>query len=259
MTTTACLPECRCVCPDLYEGHRPSGHAGSEYEHHAPGCPNGPRAPQAECYHCKTCREQCAPRTGQPICCNCKSPLTAPQAEDGGKVETWDNTTMCFGNDCPNCKRERKKKPAPSEQPRMAAGDGPKQGSEEPVDFAAAGNYANSEWWKLKPPATVCDEREGNLARAYLARGAELAAADQNLKTMLQTAGDEAARQLAEKDKRIEALETELSLAVVPDDHEAEERAVLQAELAAAREEVSAEKDRADKAEQRVRELEAQL
>lgn len=95
---------------------------------------------------------------------------------------------------------------------------------------------------------------------------AELAAADQNLKTMLQAAGDEAARQLAEKDKRIEALETELSLAVVPDDHEAEERAVLQASLAAAREEIAengalciklaAEKARADKAEQRVRELE---
>lgn len=238
-----CLPECERNCWSGQDKHAYGCPVAAllylDLKEPAPAPATEPKQSIFKCYHCKTCRKQCAPKTGQPICCNCKSPLPSPQAEDGGKVACgacteWDPSCEDCLRYSPDYVSDHREHPLKLEQPRTVAGDGA-----EPIDWSA-----------------------------------ELAAADQNLKTMLQAAGEEAARQLAEKDKRIEALETELALAVVPDDHEAEERAVLQASLAAAREEIAklrewrhleefvrvegtlaAEKARADKAEAEVARL----
>jgi len=42
---------------------------------------------------------------------NCPNAAKAPEP-----VKHWDNTTVCFGSDCPNCEREREAKPAPEPQ-----------------------------------------------------------------------------------------------------------------------------------------------
>lgn len=54
----------------------PSDPFGESVEHHAPACPNAKPAEPA----------------------------------------IWDNTTICFGNDCPNCEREKAK---PAEPPKV--------------------------------------------------------------------------------------------------------------------------------------------
>lgn len=277
-----CLLKCLCMCGNSRAGHvremhRPNNFCPRE-DGHAPGCPNAPHK-ASEAVACGACMEW------DPSCDDClraSPPLDepAPAPEPG----SWAADLNAYFAPAPNAeapKVEWGTDPAEEMGPNEViapcgcraerSGDGklwspightcqpapapePKQGSEEPP-------LGKPEGW---PPSMD----------AYLALRAQLAAADQNLKTMLQAAGEEAARQLAEKDKRIEALETELALAVVPDDHEAEERAVLQASLAAAREEIAklrewrhleefvrvegtlaAEKARADKAEAEVARL----
>lgn len=80
MTTTACLPGCRCICPRHYEDHPRTSECLGPRLYCATGCPNGPRAPQAEAV-C-TCNPNCFGCE-----CNCHYSIRpAPQAEDGGKV-----------------------------------------------------------------------------------------------------------------------------------------------------------------------------
>lgn len=133
--------------------------------------------------------------------------------------------------------------------------DKPKQGSEEPITDHALecwhGIYTMSrneaKWFN-----------EACYARITALR-AELAAADQNLKTMLQTTGEEAERQLATAREEIAVRDASISdyarqMADIREHWHAEatENVTLKADLAA-------EKARADRAEERVKELEVEV
>ena len=215
MTTTACLPECRCMCPRHFEDHPRTSECLGPRLYCAPGCPNGPRVPQAKvvcicspnCFGCE---------------CNCHYSIRpAPQAEDGGKVHGDD----CV-DDCNGCTCWCHPKPAPAHEP--------KQGSEEPIDWDAA--KASSESWakgRPLPHDLKCTPAQETLGRAYLALRAE----NERLYGKVQGHG----LVLAERD----SLRAEV--------------AKLRKFVSEAMHEADAEKARADKAEQRVREIGAEI
>ena len=237
MTTTACLPECRPSSGSPYTGEFwPAWHA--------PLCPNGPRA---------------------------------PQAEDGGKVEGYMPNEGCL-LDCradshnPNCTA-----PAPVSD----------KGAEvEPVTEAEADKStlrilrallaeAEAERDEARATKDMHKERQEEAWAERDAIRAQLATADQNLKTMLQAAGEEAERQLAAAKEEIAKLEQRSGC-----EHCADKRREVEDELASLKAEIparmlrfpqrrlayqilslehelAAEKAARDRAEARVKELEA--
>ena len=135
MTTTACLPGCR-------EGEGVFWNMTI----HATGCPNGPRAPQADVSPGSEWQRE-AEENGRRFAAK-----PAPQAE-ALKVMTSGYITLA--------------KPSPAPEP--------KQGSEEPIDWDAA--KASSESWakgRPLPHDLKCTPAQETLGRAYVALRAEV-------------------------------------------------------------------------------------
>lgn len=171
-----CLPECRCVCPDLYEGHAPSGHAGPEYEHHATACTNAPKPPEAPKVETVTAgppvtmlhesAEDRFLRIMEPIIADAESRMTPQEIEEANaKIAALVES----------------RSPAPAPEPKQGAEHGvermpmlKKTTGPGLIDWDAAERWANEK-------SQERGIREPNMARAYLAIRADLASAREEI------------------------------------------------------------------------------
>lgn len=101
-----CLPECGCLCPKHFEPHQRADDCQGEPRFCAHGCPNGPRAPQAE-----------EPKAG------CVKECKFTPLELGPHAPTVYHAPGCpkHGEWCKGCEKEKDFcicKPAPAEAPK---------------------------------------------------------------------------------------------------------------------------------------------
>lgn len=238
-----CLLKCLCMCGNSRAGHVREMHRPNDFcprqDGHAPGCPNAaPKASDAP----KRCPE-CKHRPHGTVCfngesdgdCGCEYGKPAP-APEAPKVEEYLRT-----GDGPDTLYPAK--PAPPPEPRgkeeyptiQSAVDEWveywKRSEDQPQDIelmcpwgsvARAYLALRAEVERLKKDRTtsavgrlhnLCDgfeEMDKRTEEEIAKLRAELAAADQNLKTMLQAAGEEAERQLAAAREEIAKLRSNL-------------------------------------------------